>query len=85
MPKSSLYRSAHIQKLYTELRGTYTGKKYKNIEGWMGEQWLNLNDYVRGKITKCGEGDTMKTYGEHKLCRPQKIAEKNPKNQISNK
>ena len=82
MPKNSLYRSAQIQKVYKELGGTYTGKKEKNIEGWMGERWLNLNDYVRGKITKCGDGDTMKQYGEYKLCRPQKIAEKIPKSDI---
>jgi hypothetical protein len=82
MPKNSLYRSAHIQKLYKELGGTYTGKKEDNIKGWMGEQWVNLNDYVRGKITKCGDGDTMKQYGEYKLCRPRKIAEKIPKADI---
>ena len=48
----------------------------------MDEEWLNLNDYVRGKITKCGEGNTMKEYGEYKLCRPRKIAEKIPKEDI---
>lgn len=82
MPKNSLYRSAQIQKLYKQLGGTYTGKKEKKIEGWMSEQWINLNDFVRGKITKCGDGDTMKQYGEYKLCRPRKIAEKIPKEDI---
>ena len=82
MPKHSLYRSAHIQKLYKEMGGTYTGKQENNIKGWMTEEWLNLNDFVRGKITKCGEGDTMKQYGEYKLCRPRKIAEKIPKSDI---
>jgi hypothetical protein len=82
MPKHSLYRSAHIQKLYKEMGGTYTGKQENNIKGWMTEEWLNLNDFVRGKITKCGEGDTMKQYGEYKLCRPRKIAEQIPKSDI---
>ena len=82
MPKNSIYRSAHIQKLYKELGGTYTGKKEKKIEGWMKEEWINLNNFVRGKITKCGEGNTMKEYGEYKLCRPRKIAEKIPKEDI---
>ena len=83
MPKHSLYRSAHIQKRYQELGGKYTGKKENGIKSWMDEEWLNLNDYVRGKITKCGEGNTMKEYGEYKLCRPRKIAEKIPKAQIN--
>ena len=82
MPTHSLYRSAHIQKLYKKLGGTYTEKQENNIKGWMKEEWINLNDFVRGKITKCGEGDTMKQYGEYKLCRPRKIAEQIPKSDI---
>jgi len=82
MPTNSIYRSAHIQKLYKELGGTYTGKKENNIKGWLSEDWVNLNDFVRGKISKCGEGDTMKQYNEYKLCRPRKIAEQIPKEDI---
>lgn len=82
MPKNSLYRSAHIQKLYKQLGGTYTGKQEDNINNWISEQWVNMNNYVRGKITKCGEGDTMKQYNEYKLCRPRKIAKKIPKTEI---
>lgn len=82
MPKNSIYRSAHIQKLYKQLGGTYTGKQEGNIKSWMDEEWVSLNDFVRGKITKCGYGDTMKEYNEFKLCRPRKIAEKIPKEDI---
>ena len=83
MPKNSLYRSAHIQKRYKQLGGTYTQKKQENnINSWMNEEWVNLNNFVRGKITKCGEGDTIKEYREYKLCRPRKIAEKIPKEDI---
>ena len=82
MPKHSIYRSAQIQKLYKQLGGTYTGKKENNIKGWLSEDWINLNDFVRGKITKCGDGNTMKEYKEYKLCRPRKIAEQIPKSDI---
>jgi hypothetical protein len=82
MDKNSIYRSAQIQKVYKELGGTYTGKKENNIKGWYSEDWVNLNDYVRGKITKCGDGNTMKQYNEYKLCRPRKIAEQIPKSDI---
>lgn len=82
MPKNSLYRSAQIQKLYKQLGGTYTGKQENNINSWMKEKWINLNDYVRGKITKCEDGNTMKQYKEYKLCRPRKIAEQIPKDKI---
>lgn len=83
MPLNSLYRSAHINRLYKQYGGTFSDENNENNnKKWFKEDWLNLNDYVRGKITKCGDGDTMEQYGEKKLCRPRKIAEQIPKDKI---
>lgn len=82
MPLNSLYRSAHINRLYKQRGGTFISNNENNIKNWFKEDWINLNDYVRGKITKCGDGDTMKQYKEYKLCRPRKIAEQIPKDKI---
>lgn len=83
MPLNSLYRSAYINRLYKQYGGTFNNENNENnIKKWFKEDWINLNDYVRGKITKCGDGDPMAQYGEYKLCRPRKIAERIPKKQI---
>lgn len=82
MPKHSIYRSMHIHKLYKQLGGKFDERTKSGIKNWLSEDWINLNDFVRGKITKCGVGDTMTQYGEYKLCRPRKIAEQIPINEI---
>jgi len=82
MPKHSIYRSMHIHKLYKQMGGKFDEKTKSGLKKWLSEDWLNLNDFVRGKITKCGVGDTMSQYGEYKLCRPRKIAEQIPKSDI---
>ena len=82
MPIHSLYRSAHIHKLYKRLGGKFDETSESGIKRWFREDWINLNDYLRGKKTKCGVGDTMKQYGEYKLCRPYKIAQQLTPKQI---
>lgn len=81
-PKHSLYRSARIQKEYQERGGTYSGSKSQGIPKWFNEKWISLNDFVRGKILKCGNSDTEKKYDEYPLCRPLKIAKKLGKENI---
>jgi hypothetical protein len=75
-PKHSLYRSARVQKEYQEAGGKYKGtskKKGMNIPLWFDQQWISVNDYLRGgKIIACGNSDTQKKYNEYPLCRPLK-------------
>ena len=77
-PKHSLYRSALIQKIYQTKGGEYEeGQEPKmNIQKWFKQDWISLNDYLRGEKVACGNSDTEKKYGEYPLCRPLKIAEK---------
>jgi hypothetical protein len=77
-PTHSLYRSAQIQKEYKKRGGKYeeTGVKPMNIKKWFKQDWISLNDYVRGKIVQCGNSDTQKKYNEYPLCRPRAIADK---------
>lgn len=83
-PKHSLYRSALIQKLYQAEGGKYSGKidEKMNIKKWFKQEWVSLNDWLRGYEIKCGNSDTQKKYGEYPLCRPKAIAEKLTKPQI---
>jgi hypothetical protein len=73
-PKHSLYRSARVQKEYQEAGGKYkktSKKKNMNIPLWFEQDWISVNDYLRGgKIVKCGNSDTVKKYNEYPLCRP---------------
>lgn len=85
IPKHSLYRSAIIQKEYQKQGGTYTKTKSDNnkmnIEKWFKQDWISLNDYVRGNIVACGANNAKK-YNEYPLCRPKAIAEQLTKTQI---
>lgn len=82
-PKHSLFRSALIQKIYKSEGGTYSGEKSEmNINKWFKQDWITLNDYLRGDIVKCGASDTKKKYGEYPLCRPKAIADKLTKTEI---
>ena len=83
-PKHSLYRSALIQKIYKSEGGKYDDKELPemNIKKWFKQEWITLNDFLRGDIVKCGASDTQKKYGEYPLCRPKAIAEKLTKPQI---
>jgi hypothetical protein len=65
----SAYASMWVQKYYQEKGGKYTTSK-KQIAGttqWRAEQWINMNDWLKGKITPCGMPE-----GEDKACRPLK-------------
>lgn len=84
IPKHSLYRSALIQKEYQKLGGEYIGTKEKNkgIKRWFEQNWISLNDYLRGdENIPCGE-NTARDYNEYPLCRPKAIADKLTKPQI---
>lgn len=83
-PKHSLYRSALIQKLYKAEGGTYTDGEPKemNIKKWFKQEWISLNDWLRGQEVKCGASNTQEKYNEYPLCRPKAIAEKLTKPQI---
>jgi flavodoxin len=75
-PKHSLFRSAALQKEYKSRGGEYVGDKGKGLKNWFREDWVSLNDFLRGDIVKCGDSDTQKKFGEYALCRPIAIAEK---------
>lgn len=83
-PKHSLFRSALIQKIYKSEGGTYKSGELSemNIKKWFKQDWISLNDYLRGDIVKCGASDTQKKYNEYPLCRPKAIADKLSKPQI---
>lgn len=82
-PKHSLFRSALIVKLYKKLNGEYEGETPKmNIKKWFKQQWISLNDYLRGKIVPCGSSNTQNKYDEYPLCRPIAIAKSLTKDQI---
>jgi len=83
-PKHSLYRSALMVKLYKAEGGTYKDGEPKemNIKKWFKQNWISLNDWLRGQEVKCGNSDTQKKYNEYPLCRPKAIAEKLSKPQI---
>jgi hypothetical protein len=77
-PKHSLYRSALIQKIYQSEGGKYEdGNEPKmNIKKWFKQDWISLNDYLRGDIVPCGNSNTEDKFNEYPLCRPLKIAKK---------
>jgi hypothetical protein len=84
-PKHSLYRSARIAKEYKKAGGEYEEDDKKpdmNINKWFNQRWISINDFVRGKIIRCGASDTQKKYREYPLCRPLKIAELLTKQQM---
>lgn len=76
-PKHSLYRSALIQKIYQSEGGKYEegGLPKMNIKKWFKQDWISLNDYLRGDIVPCG-ANKAEEYGEYPLCRPKAIADK---------
>jgi hypothetical protein len=82
-PKHSLYRSALIQKLYQSEGGQYEegGLPKMNIKKWFKQDWISLNDYLRGDIVPCGDNNA-KEYNEYPLCRPKAIADKLSKKEI---
>ena len=83
-PKHSLYRSALIQKIYQSEGGKYINDKMPkmNIKKWFKQDWISLNDYLRGDIVPCGNSNTEDKFNEYPLCRPLKIAEKLSKGDI---
>jgi hypothetical protein len=79
VPKHSLYRSALVQKEYKKRGGTYEENETENpmnIKKWFKQQWISLNDYIRGDIIPCGNSNTQEKYNEYPLCRPKAIADK---------
>lgn len=65
----SAYASMWVQKRYQEKGGKYTTTK-KQSDGttqWRAEKWINMNDWLKGKITPCGMPE-----GKDKACRPLK-------------
>lgn len=83
-PKHSLYRSALIQKIYQSEGGKYEkGAEPKmNIKKWFKQDWISLNDWLRGDEIACGNSNTKEKYDEYPLCRPKAIAEKLSDNEI---
>jgi hypothetical protein len=83
-PKHSLYRSALIQKIYQSEGGKYLNNKLPkmNIKKWFKQDWISLNDYLRGEKISCGNSNTQEKYNEYPLCRPFEIAKKLSKNEI---
>ena len=83
-PKHSLYRSALIQKIYQSEGGKYIDDKMPkmNIKKWFKQDWISLNDYLRGENVACGNSDTKKKYNEYPLCKMRSVAEKLSKGDI---
>lgn len=66
-PKHSAYRSMLIQKLYKEKGGLYKDNKNKNLNRWLDEKWINVDQYLNNnKIVKCGDNKYIKK----SACRP---------------
>lgn len=65
----SAYGSMWLTKTYKARGGTYSGEKSENkgTTRWQAEQWVNMGDYLAGKITRCGMPE-----GAEKACRPLK-------------
>jgi hypothetical protein len=69
-PRYSLYRSALLVKEYKNRGGEYESKKEPTSSGinkWFKEDWLSVNDYLRGDIVKCGDNHAEK-WNEYPLC-----------------
>lgn len=83
-PKHSLYRSALIQKIYQSEGGKYEeGKEPKmNIKKWFKQDWISLNDYLRGEKVACGNSNTEEKYNEYPLCKKYSEAKKLTPEQI---
>lgn len=82
MPNHSIYRSMQIVKEYKAQGGKFEGKEKSNIDKWLKENWVSVNDYYRGQIIKCGNSDTKKKYNEYPLCRPIEIIKKMSKEEM---
>lgn len=66
--KTSAYKSMYIVSTYKKLGGEYKGKQKKiGTTRWNEEKWVNVNDYLKGKNTACGESQRNKH-----ACRPSK-------------
>ena len=72
----SAYKSMAIQRKYNELYSEihnignpYIGKAKRDLQKWRNEQWIDVEDYLKGRITKCGSKpyDASKNYV---ACRP---------------
>jgi len=69
-PRHSLYRSALLVKEYKNRGGEYESKEEPTSSGinkWFKENWLSVNDYLRGDIVKCGDNNAER-YNEYPLC-----------------
>jgi hypothetical protein len=70
----SAYASMWVQKTYQEKGGKYKTDK-KQVAGttrWSQEQWINMNEYLKGNIKACGMPS-----GKDKACRPLKRVNSN--------
>jgi len=65
--RSGAYKSMFIVKKYKELGGRYKDKKTSNLSQWRNENWISLEDYLKGDIIPCGSDDIGKN-----VCRPLK-------------
>ena len=67
-PKSSIYRSSRIVKLYKEFGGKIRSNK-KSLTRWFKEEWIQVIPYLEeGKKIECGGRKTSVRKG--KACRP---------------
>lgn len=65
-PKHSIYRSMMIVKEYKKRGGEISDDNEKGINKWLDEKWINMDDYLDGIITKCGDSSKIK----ESSCRP---------------
>lgn len=76
--KPSAYKSGFIVKKYKELGGKYKqDNNKKNLNRWFREQWVDVCEYLKGNIKKCGRDNKKEKYP---YCRPLKrISKDTPK------
>jgi len=65
--RDGAYKSMFISKRYKELGGKYKGAKTNNLSKWRNEEWVSVEDYLKGKRIPCGSDKIGKN-----ICRPLK-------------
>ena len=53
--KHGAYKSMWIVRRYKELGCKYEGKRSDSTMTWRSQKWFDMEDYINGKRTACGE------------------------------
>jgi len=86
----SAYKSMAIQKRYKELYtekhsgNPYIGKAKRDLLKWRNEHWVDVEEFLRGRITRCGSKPYDETT-DYVACRPLSELQKMDDKQIREK